>query len=53
MIIKVLKWGRRYNNKILRFHLNYYRELIKSLKISEAEMNKYKFELDGDVEFKV
>lgn len=52
MMLKVLTWGRRVDDKI-RFHLNYYHELSKNLKISEEEKDKYKFELDGNVEFKV
>lgn len=52
MMLKVLNWGRRTDDKI-RFHLNYHQELSEKLKISEAEQKKYKFELDGQTEFKI
>ena len=52
MMLKVLSWGHRTNEKI-RFHLNYYQELSGKLKITEAEQKEYNFELDGQTEFKI
>lgn len=52
MMLKILKWGRRTDVGI-RFHLNYYMDLINSLKITNEEKDKFKFELDGNTEFEV
>ncbi len=52
MMLKILKWGRRIDGSI-RFHLNYYKVLSKSLNITEDEKDKYQFELDGNAEFEI
>ena len=47
MILKILRWGKRSDNKILYFHLNYYDELYKKLNIADIDKLQYKFECDG------
>lgn len=47
MMLKVLSWGKREANKQMTFHMNYYDDLYKRLKITEAEKHQYDFECDG------
>lgn len=53
MMLKVVSWSKCKEDKRLTFHLNYYDDLYKQLKITEAEKRLYKFECDGQRSFEL
>ena len=51
MILKVVSWGKRKGDENIFFHLNYYDDLYKKMKITKEEEYQYKFECDGKSTF--
>lgn len=47
MMMKIIKWGKMKEESVLKFHLNYYNDLIKKMNISESDCKSYNFECDG------
>lgn len=51
MILKVVSWGKRKENKEISFHLNYYNSIYDKLNITCSDKLQYKFECDDKREF--
>lgn len=47
MMMKIIKWGTKKEGTILKFHFNYYDDLIKKMNISESDCKSYNLECDG------
>lgn len=50
-ILKVVKWGKTDGDHQIRFHLNYYEDLLPKLGISDEEKSTYRFDCDGQRTF--